>query len=541
MAANRIGAFMASLARDVRANTLAMMAIALVPLAGMVGGGVDLSRMYIVKTRLQHACDAGALAGRKAMGGGLWSQNNYAPRTEAERFFDANYNSAAYGVTTRTRSFTESAGKVTGTASATLPMTVMRIFGRTEETLTVNCDAEMRLPNTDVMFVLDVTGSMGSKAVSTDTQTKIEGLRSAVKCFYETVARLDTNETCVGGAPSGGVGDQVQVRFGFVPYAANVNVGRLLPLSYIADTWQYQSREPTFTNSTTTTWTQSQAPTVTGTNVDSQSNISGQGWVTQSTGHAASNSACGNLTAPADSDFTVTSEGSPNNHQTGTGNPRTNTYETDVSGWYYRWRYSWGGGECRLQRRQRNWEGTRTYSWQETGTDTVTQVFNNYRYARLSKDVSGLKNTGTNSWNSSFQANIGTNGAMRTVNWAGCIEERATVWQASYTPIPAGAKDLDIDLVPNPSDPTTQWGPIIPEFIFSRNVTSNWNQATLTESNSTTDYNNSISYHCPTEGRKLQQWNSASAFQTYVDELTPNGNTYHDAGLLWGARFISPT
>ena len=66
--------FMSALARDVRGNTLAIMAAALIPLAGLVGGGIDISRMYITKTRLQHACDAGALAGRKAMGGGTWAQ-----------------------------------------------------------------------------------------------------------------------------------------------------------------------------------------------------------------------------------------------------------------------------------------------------------------------------------------------------------------------------------------------------------------------------------------------------------------------------------
>ena len=164
----RTRSFLTSLLRDVRANTLAIMAMSLIPLAGMVGGGVDISRMYIVKTRLQHACDAGALAGRKAMGGGTWAQTvngvaNY-PNSAAEKFFDANYNSSAYGATTVTRSFSESAGKVSGTASAVLPMTLMRIFGRTNETLQVACSAEMRLPNTDVMFVLDVTGSMADRA-----------------------------------------------------------------------------------------------------------------------------------------------------------------------------------------------------------------------------------------------------------------------------------------------------------------------------------------------------------------------------------------
>src|SRR5690349_5571340 len=86
--------FLTSLLRDARANTLALMAMAVIPLAGMVGGGVDISRMYIVKTRLQHACDAGALAGRKTMGSGTWAYNNNAANAAAVRFFDDNYDSA---------------------------------------------------------------------------------------------------------------------------------------------------------------------------------------------------------------------------------------------------------------------------------------------------------------------------------------------------------------------------------------------------------------------------------------------------------------
>ena len=174
--ASNASGFMARLGKDVRGNTMAIMGAALIPLAGMVGGGVDIARMYIVKTRLQHACDAGALAGRKAMGGGTWAQTvngvqNY-PNIAAGKFFDANYQSDAYGASGLTRTFTENAGKVSGTASATLPMTLMKIFGRSTETLSVTCDAEMRLPNTDVMFVLDTTGSM-AETPSGDSQTKM--------------------------------------------------------------------------------------------------------------------------------------------------------------------------------------------------------------------------------------------------------------------------------------------------------------------------------------------------------------------------------
>ena len=72
--------FLARLRRDKSGNTLAIAAAAFIPLVGIIGSGVDMSRLYIVKTRLQHACDAGALAGRKAMGSGQWSQSGFAPR-----------------------------------------------------------------------------------------------------------------------------------------------------------------------------------------------------------------------------------------------------------------------------------------------------------------------------------------------------------------------------------------------------------------------------------------------------------------------------
>ena len=152
--------FLMRLLRDSRGNALVIVTAALIPLAGMVGGGIDLSRMYILKTRMQHACDAGALAGRKAMGGGTWSYNNNYALSQANQFFDGNFQSGIFESSGLTRTFTENAGKVTGVASATIPMTLMRIFGKTTETLSVSCDAEMRLPNTDVMFVLDTTGSM---------------------------------------------------------------------------------------------------------------------------------------------------------------------------------------------------------------------------------------------------------------------------------------------------------------------------------------------------------------------------------------------
>lgn len=449
----REGTFLGSLRRDVRGNTLAMMTMALIPLAGMVGGGVDISRMYIVKTRLQHACDAGALAGRKAMSSGTWTQTvngiaNY-PQKEATEFFNGNYNTAAYGATNVTKNFTENAGKVSGTASATVPMTLMRIFGRTSETLTVQCEAEMRLPNTDVMFVLDTTGSMDD-IPSGDSETKMAALKSSVKCFYQIIARLDvTDTTCEAGEPTGGTGNQVQIRFGFVPYATNVNVGRLLDTSWIADTWDYQTRQAT-------------------------GNFEWGSWSKDSSQSCSS--------VPA----------------------------SDASAQY---RTQGSGRKCYVEKR------------------VPIPI---WKYASLPVSISGLKNG--SGWNASFTRPIGDGLTDKTITWDGCIEERKTVQASTYDPIPGGAKDLDIDALPTDAD--TRWGAALPGLIYTRRGSGNWDRNTVETS---TSYGNNSAYYCPTPARKMQAWTDASAFGSYVNSLTPNGNTYHDIGLLWGARLLSPT
>ena len=458
-----------------------IMTAALIPLAGMVGGGVDVSRMYILKTRMQHACDAGALAGRKSMGGGTWGYSNYYPRTQAESFFDGNFEwdktakTGMFGSSGVSRTFTENAGRVTGTATASIPMTLMRIFGRTSETISVTCDADMRLPNTDVMFVLDTTGSMdcdakGQNCGSAGANSKMSGLRVAVKCFYEIVARLDTNADCTTGTPSGGTGTQVQIRFGFMPYSTNVNVGYLLPTSYFVDRWEYQTREP--------------------------STAYGQ-WTLLRFYERGQYSACD--PAPANTATREYRVLGP-----------TRTYAGKTYGPYY----------CVIEYRDRT-----SFQW---------------HYDQLPIDVKLLKN-GT-LWNRSFQWPIDTNGANRTVTWDGCIEERETVRATSYDPLPAGAKDLDIDMIPTPGDATTQWAPALKEVVYGRSKTPGgyWSAISTDESYTPAEYERLPAF-CPTEATRLKQWPTASEFDSYVDSLRPTGNTYHDIGMLWGARFMSPT
>ncbi|WP_374145561.1 pilus assembly protein TadG-related protein [Sphingomonas sp. 28-63-12] len=512
---------------------MAIVAAALIPMAGLVGGGIDMSRMYITKTRLQHACDAGALAGRKAMGGGTWSQSNGKPGIVANQFFDANFQSGAYGSISLSRSFAENAGKVTGTVSATVPMTLMRVLGQTVQTLAVTCDAEMHLPNTDVMFVLDTTGSMGDTPYG-DSMSKIESLKIAVKCFYEIVARLDTDATCATGTPSGGVSTSTQIRFGFVPYATNVNVGKLLPTAWFADTWYYQTREPVFTNQTVYTYPNNSTATVTNT---SNSGTSTGSYSTYQTLSANSSSAC-NALKPATTSYTAGNEGAGYGYNvTNAGPVQTTTYKTDTVYTSYSYSVSYKNSKktCTISRRPTTYTQTKTYSRTDIGIPTTTSVFSSWHYARLPVNISLLKN-GTD-WNDDFQWPIGNNGTNTTIGWDGCVEERATVSQSSYSPIPSGAKDLDLDSVPTAGDVTTQWKPVLPDLIKTRNG-GTW---TLSESTTTSDYTNGSYYACPVEAKKLQSWDNPDDFDTYVDQLQPEGNTYHDIGLIWGGRLMSPT
>jgi Flp pilus assembly protein TadG len=538
--------FLARLRRSQAGNVLPMMAMAIIPLAGLVGGGVDMSRMYIAKSRLQQACDSGALAGRKVQGAGAWDADGDGdlsadppddpPQAAALQFFDQNYPDGLYGTTNRTRAYSESAGRVTGTASAVVPMMIMKLFGNESQTISVVCDAEMRLPNTDIMFVLDTTQSMEWNAPG-DSQPKITGLRRAVKCFYEVVAKLNTNEVCPGPAPAGGTAG-VQIRFGFMPYATNVNVGRLLPPSFFANSWSYQTRKRNPTPSSYSTNTSNGNWPSSGSSLPAWSSWSG--WTTHSSNTGVDDDDCDD---PNDS-TTYSPETSTSNASTDSNGVTTTTTNRTRTATQTEYRDTWTnqagpGGLCLIEKRTR----TRL----ETRVDTVTQTpIYTWNYSLQPHDISALKTGGTVSdtnpygYASGVALPIGKTGLLRgtnqTVAWNGCIEERVpTVQATSYYPIPSTAYDLQIDLLPNQADSTTLWGPALHGALFIRS-------SATPETDSTVDsYSNSgVTNYCSSQARKLSTM-AAADIDTYIDNLDTDGMTYHDIGILWGARFMSPT
>src|SRR6187455_1126623 len=92
------------LLRDSAGNTLAIMAAALFPLLGLIGGGVDMSRGYLSQSRLQQACDAGVLAARKRLGTEAAITGSIPDEAAVigQRFFNLNFGEGAYGTEDRT-------------------------------------------------------------------------------------------------------------------------------------------------------------------------------------------------------------------------------------------------------------------------------------------------------------------------------------------------------------------------------------------------------------------------------------------------------
>lgn len=228
-------AFARRLVRDRAGNALILTTALLIPLFALVGSGIDIGRVYTARSRMQQACDAAALAGRWSFSQG---QGSTSASAEAIKFFNFNYPQRAYGTAAFTPTVAVTGGSttiVTVTANTTMPMTLMSAFGFRPMAVSATCSAQQNFVNTDIVLVLDVTGSMASKATSTDTQTKIAALRSAVLALYDQLAPIQTQLEAAG----------MRLRYSVVPYSSTVNVGRLLyniNSSYILTSSPYQQR-----------------------------------------------------------------------------------------------------------------------------------------------------------------------------------------------------------------------------------------------------------------------------------------------------------
>ena len=149
-------------------TTLSMLTI--VP---MVGLGIDVSTLYIVRAKMYEAADAAALAGARGLGQGpdIGSQTSNA-QAAATKFFNANFPDSFWGATNITLSnpavdniTVPNYRSVSITASAQAPLYFLRILGQNSTQLTVTTTAGRR--DALVMLVLDRSSSMNYAFQST--------------------------------------------------------------------------------------------------------------------------------------------------------------------------------------------------------------------------------------------------------------------------------------------------------------------------------------------------------------------------------------
>ena len=524
--------FMQRLLSDTAGNTIAMMGAALLPLTAMVGGGVDASRTYMVKARLQQACDAGVLAGRKAVGDGVFDQQ---ANDRAIALFNANFPKDYQNSknTSFVASSPNSGGLVEGIATTELPTVVMKVFGYKKITLQAECNALLTISNADVMMVLDTTGSMSWNVSNGNggTTTRINALRNAMTDFYDILATASASS-------------QARIRYGMVPYSGTVNVGRLLLANSsgnnmlmgqsAGDTASYQTRRAVYevdggTVTTTTTETFAEDDTdpalLTSSNCNKFAN-------NENFRYYRVDRYNGNITTP---DRSSTSSHTQN-YNAGS-NPKTNgNITTSYS------LESWSGSQASRDGNTIRQCTRRVTTTQPGKTETFDgslsgATFKRWEYRNLSwpvRDYVSSIDGGT-----SVRVPSNTFSDSTRVRWGGCIEERETVSDDTFSYsgilsriVSTDAKDLDIDSAP--SDNATRWRPYWPEVSYARrNSSGNWTTDDVTSNGS------SVQTACPQPARLLGEM-TKSAFTTYANALSPTGGTYHDIGAIWGARLSSP-
>lgn len=522
----RLGA--KKLLRDKRGNAMFLTAAAILPIIGLLGSGIDIGRAYMAQLRLQQACDAGVLAGRRAMAGSTYT--TFA-QSEANKMFHYNFKNDAYGASGVTfTSQAQGASSVSGTASAELPTELMQIFDFQEFDLAVSCEAKLEISNADVMMVLDVTGSM-TTVNSGDSVNRMVALKEATMDFFDTLTTAD-------------VGDG-RLRFGVVPYSSTANVGAILYAkdpSWLSNTTRLPSRTaqpPSWIN----------ASTVNNGSAFNNPAYVVVDWANNGTTISGKNSTTCPATTKAATAAAVFGSATPvQTGQTVGDDKRVTTRNSNQPYRYTEYKYVWttNPNTCREQQR--------TMEYQRTQAQTVTEDRQqNYIYDTQTFDVSSAK-AGT-----ALSTATGDFGAAYSATWGGCVIERKTTAFAANAAAPSTALDMDVDTAPT-SDDDTKWKLLIPEVSFPRasgpgnTPASTTAAATVNYKNVTKDSGTNGSWQryskywsngwgvCPVPAMKLTTQTAAdrSTFNSYIQSLQPVGGTYHDAGMVWGVRLLSP-
>lgn len=142
------------------------------------------------------------------------------------------------------------------------------------------------------------------------------------------------------------------------------------------------------------------------------------------------------------------------------------------------------------------------------------------------------------SWNSNGTNEEANKTSFRT-SGNGCIEERPSIGEAA-SPVRLRRTVIrdDIDrMATSSTDTVRQYGRYDPPAHTNTGTTTS-NGVRFYQIGGTW-----VQTGCPSEAVKLRTYASETAFNTAINNATARvtGGTYHDIGMLWGARFISRT
>ncbi len=559
--------FLRRLGRDTAGNVFALTAAAVVPMIGVTGGAIDASRLYLTRSRLQAACDSAVLAGRKAMTTNVYDTAIAKPRAEA--MFNFNFQNADFQTTgTSFNAAADNNGRLAATAQTSVPMTLMKVFGFTSTSVSVACSADIQIPNIDIVFVLDVTGSMGDEINSVE---KIVSMRAATKNFYTNLQA----QLVAAGANAG------QVRYGFVPYSQSVNGKDLfkvspdatmgeLGMTHLVNSAVVESRVANFESTGgSNDWIND--PNTGVSELEQQYEAGDNDTIEPyqddiDAGTVMSNNDCDNYSS--NKSFSIDNSTNrevylyPQTSWPGNAGVGTSTlYRPDGSSVAQTAKPTSGNHywEITFARKSNTWEDdngaktgkyktcTRYVKWEKYVRNIPEFKFKNWTYRPVTYDVSAFKTGGTITFATSAQSDYIAPGVgpytpielMATADagdlntssftWNGCLEERDTVAVTSFTPIPSGA--LDLNLLSGGTSDSLRWRPIMDKLTYNRGTNANV---------TSTQTVGAAGHSCPTARMRNLNVMTQTAFNTYVDSLQPNGYTYLDIGMIWGLRLIAP-
>ena len=179
-------------------NVAIIFALAIVPIMGGVGASVDISRAYVVKSRLNQALDAAGLAV-----GSLVGLSDAELTAKAQAFFDANYPASKLGVTAAI-AIQQLDGVVVIEGTAKVQTVMVNFIGVPEIDVTASVEITRESKGLEVVLVLDNTGSMSRNG-------KLTAMKGAAKEMVEILFGSETNPE--------------KLKVGLVPFSAGVNLG----------------------------------------------------------------------------------------------------------------------------------------------------------------------------------------------------------------------------------------------------------------------------------------------------------------------------